>query len=113
VIGDRDQVEHEAVLREVFARFLSHATFRVSTGIGHLFPWKHRMRLPMHAEACWTFSELRKQARVMSEMGHRSRHRQRANLRARRLISSALWFSMAMRRCRRLAFTRKDHADEI
>jgi 3-oxoadipate enol-lactonase len=38
VIGDRDQVEHEAALREVFARFLPHATFRVLTGIGHLSP---------------------------------------------------------------------------
>lgn len=38
VIGDRDQVEHEAALREVFGRFLRHATFRVLHGIGHLSP---------------------------------------------------------------------------
>lgn len=38
VIGDRDQVEHEAALREVFGRLLPHATFRVLPGIGHLSP---------------------------------------------------------------------------
>jgi pimeloyl-ACP methyl ester carboxylesterase len=38
IIGDRDQVEHEAALREVFGRFLPHATFRVLEGIGHLSP---------------------------------------------------------------------------
>jgi 3-oxoadipate enol-lactonase len=38
VIGDRDQVEHEPALREIFARFLPHATFRVLAGIGHLSP---------------------------------------------------------------------------
>jgi pimeloyl-ACP methyl ester carboxylesterase len=38
VIGDRDQVEHEAALRDVFARFLPHATFRVLAGVGHLSP---------------------------------------------------------------------------
>jgi pimeloyl-ACP methyl ester carboxylesterase len=36
VIGDRDQVEHEAALREIFARFIPHATFYVLKGIGHL-----------------------------------------------------------------------------
>jgi pimeloyl-ACP methyl ester carboxylesterase len=36
VVGDRDQVEHEAKLRQVFTRFLPHATFRVLRGIGHL-----------------------------------------------------------------------------
>jgi pimeloyl-ACP methyl ester carboxylesterase len=38
VIGDRDQVEHETALREVFGRFLPHTTFRVLKGIGHLSP---------------------------------------------------------------------------
>jgi pimeloyl-ACP methyl ester carboxylesterase len=38
VIGDRDQVEHEAPLREAFARFLPQATFRVLRGVGHLSP---------------------------------------------------------------------------
>jgi pimeloyl-ACP methyl ester carboxylesterase len=38
IVGDRDQVEHEAALREIFARFLPHATFRILTGIGHLSP---------------------------------------------------------------------------
>ena len=38
VIGDRDQVEHEAALREIFAPFLPHATFRVLKGIGHFSP---------------------------------------------------------------------------
>lgn len=38
VIGDRDQVEHEAALRDVFARFLPQATLRVLKGVGHLSP---------------------------------------------------------------------------
>jgi len=38
VIGDRDQVEHEPALREIFARFLPQATFGVLKGIGHLSP---------------------------------------------------------------------------
>ena len=38
VTGDRDHVEHAAALREVFASFLPHATFRVLTGIGRLAP---------------------------------------------------------------------------
>jgi len=38
LIGDRDQVEHEAALREAFGRFLSHAAFRVLKGVGHLSP---------------------------------------------------------------------------
>jgi len=38
VVGDRDQVEHEAALREAFARFLPQATFRVLKGVGHLSP---------------------------------------------------------------------------
>ena len=38
VVGDRDQVEREAALREVFARFLPHATLRVLKGVGHLSP---------------------------------------------------------------------------
>jgi len=38
VIGDRDQVEHEAALREVFGHFLPQAAFRVLKGVGHLSP---------------------------------------------------------------------------
>jgi pimeloyl-ACP methyl ester carboxylesterase len=38
VIGDRDQVEHEGPLRDVFSRFLPQATFRVLEGVGHLSP---------------------------------------------------------------------------
>jgi 3-oxoadipate enol-lactonase len=38
VIGDRDQVENEAALREVFARYLPQAQFRVLVGVGHLSP---------------------------------------------------------------------------
>ena len=38
VIGDRDQVEHEAALREIFARLLPHTIFRVLNGVGHLSP---------------------------------------------------------------------------
>jgi 3-oxoadipate enol-lactonase len=38
VIGDRDQVEHEAALRKAFGRFLPQATFRVLRGVGHLSP---------------------------------------------------------------------------
>jgi pimeloyl-ACP methyl ester carboxylesterase len=38
VVGDRDQVEHEAALREIFARFLPQANFQTLPGIGHLSP---------------------------------------------------------------------------
>jgi hypothetical protein len=38
VIGDRDQVEHEAPLRENLGRFLPHATFRALKGIGPFSP---------------------------------------------------------------------------
>jgi hypothetical protein len=38
VIGDRDQVEHDAALREIFGRFLPQTTFRVPNGIGNLSP---------------------------------------------------------------------------
>ena len=38
VVGDRDQVEHEDTLTEVFARFLPQATFRRLRGVGHLSP---------------------------------------------------------------------------
>jgi 3-oxoadipate enol-lactonase len=38
VVGDRDQVEHEAALREIFARFLPQTRFRVLRGIEHLSP---------------------------------------------------------------------------
>jgi hypothetical protein len=39
VIGDRDQVEHEAALRrKTFAAFLPQAAFRVLKGVGHLSP---------------------------------------------------------------------------
>lgn len=36
VVGDRDQVDHEDALEEVFARFLPQATFRWLRGVGHL-----------------------------------------------------------------------------
>jgi pimeloyl-ACP methyl ester carboxylesterase len=49
VVGDRDQVEHEAALRETFARFLPQAEFRVLQGIGHLSPLQAPAAL---AEAC-------------------------------------------------------------
>ncbi len=49
VVGDRDQVEHEAGLREVFARFLPHARFRVLKGVGHLSPLEAPDAI---AEAC-------------------------------------------------------------
>jgi pimeloyl-ACP methyl ester carboxylesterase len=38
VIGDCDQVEHEAALRDIFARLLPLTTFRVLNGVGHLSP---------------------------------------------------------------------------
>jgi pimeloyl-ACP methyl ester carboxylesterase len=38
VTGDRDQVEHESALREVFGRCLPQATFRPLEGVGHLSP---------------------------------------------------------------------------
>jgi 3-oxoadipate enol-lactonase len=38
VVGDRDQVEHETALREIFACFLPQTSFRVLHGIGHLSP---------------------------------------------------------------------------
>ena len=38
VVGDRDQVEHEAALRDTFARFLPQTSFQVLLGIGHLSP---------------------------------------------------------------------------
>jgi len=38
VVGDRDQVEHEAALKDTFARFLPQASFLVLQGIGHLSP---------------------------------------------------------------------------
>jgi pimeloyl-ACP methyl ester carboxylesterase len=49
VVGDRDQVEHEAALREIFARFLPQASFRVLQGIGHLSPLEAPEAL---ADAC-------------------------------------------------------------
>ncbi|WP_426442912.1 alpha/beta fold hydrolase [Bradyrhizobium genosp. P] len=38
VVGDRDQVEHEATLKAIFARCLPQASFRVLQGVGHLSP---------------------------------------------------------------------------
>jgi len=38
VVGDRDQVEHEAALRDIFACFLPDTSFRVLQSIGHLSP---------------------------------------------------------------------------
>ena len=52
VIGDRDLVEHEAALREIFARLLPHTTFRVLNGVGHLSPLEAPDAV---AEACRTF----------------------------------------------------------
>jgi 3-oxoadipate enol-lactonase len=52
VIGDRDEVEHEAALREIFARILPQATFRVLEGVGHLSPLEAPDAV---AEACTTF----------------------------------------------------------
>jgi pimeloyl-ACP methyl ester carboxylesterase len=54
VIGDRDQVEHEAALRDIFGRLLAQTTFRVLNGIGHLSPLEAPDAL---AEACTTFLE--------------------------------------------------------
>jgi pimeloyl-ACP methyl ester carboxylesterase len=52
VIGDRDQVEHEEALREIFARFLPQTTFKALKGIGHLSPLVAPEAL---AEACKSF----------------------------------------------------------
>jgi 3-oxoadipate enol-lactonase len=52
VIGNRDQVEHEAALRQIFARFLPQSTFRVLEGVGHLSPLETPDAV---AEACTTF----------------------------------------------------------
>ncbi len=52
VIGDRDQVEHEAALREIFACLLPHTTFRVLNGVGHLSPLEAPDAV---AEACRAF----------------------------------------------------------
>jgi 3-oxoadipate enol-lactonase len=38
VVGDRDQVEHEAALRDTFGRLLPQTKFRVLQGVGHLSP---------------------------------------------------------------------------
>lgn len=52
VIGDRDRVEHERALREVFGRLLPHAVFRVLNGVGHLSPLEAPDAV---AEACSVF----------------------------------------------------------
>jgi pimeloyl-ACP methyl ester carboxylesterase len=52
VIGDRDQVEHEAALRDIFARLLPQTTFRVLNGVGHLSPLEAPDAV---AEACRGF----------------------------------------------------------
>lgn len=52
VIGDRDRVEHETTLREIFARFLPHTTFRVLKNVGHLSPLEAPNAV---AEACAAF----------------------------------------------------------
>lgn len=49
VIGDRDQVEHESALRQVFSRYLPQATFRVLEGVGHLSPLESPREL---SDAC-------------------------------------------------------------
>jgi 3-oxoadipate enol-lactonase len=38
VVGDRDQVEHEATLKDTFAPFIPQTSFLVLQGIGHLSP---------------------------------------------------------------------------
>jgi 3-oxoadipate enol-lactonase len=52
VIGDRDQVEHEAALRQILTRFLPQATFRVLEGVGHLSPLEAPDAV---ADACTSF----------------------------------------------------------
>lgn len=50
VVGDRDQVEHEDILNEVFARFLSQATFRrLSARINECSPASGLERIPSEA----------------------------------------------------------------
>jgi hypothetical protein len=54
VVGDRDQVEHEDTLKEVFARFLPQATF-ASCEESDTYPrWKRWMRSPTPAMLCFT-----------------------------------------------------------
>lgn len=38
LIGERDQIEREAVLRPALSRFLPQATFTIVPGVGHLLP---------------------------------------------------------------------------
>jgi hypothetical protein len=57
VVGDRDQVERAPALRETFAHFLPHATFRVLDGIGHLSPLEARTPSPTSALACLKASD--------------------------------------------------------
>jgi pimeloyl-ACP methyl ester carboxylesterase len=52
VIGDLDQVEHEAALREIFGRLLPQATFQVLRGVGHLSPLEAPEAV---ADACGAF----------------------------------------------------------
>jgi pimeloyl-ACP methyl ester carboxylesterase len=49
MVGDRDQVEHEAALKKAFAHFLPQTEFRVLEGIGHLSPLEAPAAL---ADAC-------------------------------------------------------------
>lgn len=49
VVGDRDQVEHEAALREMFGRYLPQTRFRVLAGAGHLSPLERSTEV---ASAC-------------------------------------------------------------
>jgi pimeloyl-ACP methyl ester carboxylesterase len=49
LVGSRDRVEHESVLREVFGRLLPQASFRVLEGMGHLSPLEAPGEL---ADAC-------------------------------------------------------------
>jgi hypothetical protein len=57
IVGDRNQVEDEAALREIFARFLPHATFRVLSGIAHHSPLEAPEALADSAPACLTASD--------------------------------------------------------
>jgi 3-oxoadipate enol-lactonase len=49
IVGDDDQVEHADALREIFARFIPQASFRVLKGVGHLSPLEAPNAL---ADAC-------------------------------------------------------------
>jgi pimeloyl-ACP methyl ester carboxylesterase len=45
IVVDRDQVEREASLRQVFSQFMPQAKFEVLNGVGHLSPLEAPDRL--------------------------------------------------------------------